>query len=51
MKRFYIKYIDHNQGHQFVSWLYIYAYSERQLRDMFVEYDIITIKDSEYHNI
>jgi len=28
-------------------WLYLRAYSEEQLRDMFIEYEIINIREAE----
>ena len=47
MKRFCIEYLDHNRGHNSISWLYLRADSEEQLRDMFNEYGIINIWEAE----
>ena len=47
MKRFCISYLDHNQGDNSISWLYLRADSEEQLRDMFIEYEIISIREAE----
>ena len=48
MKRFCISYVNHNSPNPNETvWLYLYAYSEEQLRDMFNEYGIINIWEAE----
>ena len=34
-------------AHSKVIWVYLYAYSEKQIRDMFIEYDIVAIREVE----
>jgi len=46
MKRFCIEYWNPNNASQYV-WIYLRAYSEEQLRDMFIEYEIINIQEAE----
>ena len=48
MKRFYIRFeilTDTGAGKR--KHLYLYAYSEEQIRDMFKEYVIITVEETE----
>lgn len=48
MKRFCIEYWNPNNTHlNEMVWLYLRADSEEQLRDMFIEYDIINIREAE----
>ncbi len=48
MKRFYIRFeILNDTGRGERKHLYLYAYSETQIRDMFKEYDIITVEETE----
>ena len=48
MKRFCIEYWNPNNTHlNEMVWLYLYAYSEEQLRDMLIEYEIINIREAE----
>lgn len=48
MKRFCIEFLDPNIAHEnTVICLYLRAYSEEQLRDMFIEYEIINIREAE----
>ena len=48
MKRFYIRFeILDGTGAGERKHLYLYAYSETQIRDMFKEYDIITVEETE----
>jgi len=48
MKRYYVEYKQGYEGeNEVTSYLYVMAYNQQQIRDMFVEYELVTIDITE----
>ncbi len=45
MRRFYVEYIYH--AHTQNRYLYVFAYSAKQIEEMFREYEIVAIDETE----